>query len=168
MNKYEEILKYKDFPEGSGSKKMYDKYFLPFNEYLEKYYSNPIFSEWNNWYKSYIEPAFDENRHDEMIRNFGYISKDKHDFVTQYEVFFQLNKSEELDKEFTEFIGFIAGMGFFKKYDLTINQWLNIKNWQNPYLEVDEDGKTIIQILSYPYGLNYIKMLFTQMPFWKR
>lgn len=61
-----------------------------------------------------------------------------------------------------KFIGFLAGVseGFFDKYQITVEQWFNMKNWHNPYVE-NEDGHTINEILGYPYGINYFKVLLT-------
>lgn len=163
-----EVLKYKDYPEGSGSKRLYDMYFLPFGEYLAKYYSNPNWETWDRWRSRYIEAAFNKNRHDEMIKNFGYADKKYYDFDTQYEFYSQLKMDKRLDDDTMQFIGFLAGAGFFKKYDITLKQWFNMKNWSNPYLSEIKDDKTINEIISYPYGENYIKTNLPQMAFWNR
>jgi hypothetical protein len=168
MNDLSEILKYKDYPEGSGGKNLYDKYFLPINEYIKKYYANPEYKEWDTWYKKYIEPAFNETRHDEMVKNFGYVSKERHDFEEQYKVYSLLKDRQNLSEEVKQFIGFLAGAGFFKKYGLTVGNWFNSKNWLNPNLEEADDKMTINEILNIPYGINYFKVLLTQMPFWRR
>ena len=38
MTEKERVLKYKDYPEDSVGKRVYDSVFLPFQEYLKKYY----------------------------------------------------------------------------------------------------------------------------------
>ena len=165
-----EALKYKDYPENSGGKAIYDRYFLPFKKYLEKYYSDSEYEEWERWKKKYIESAFDENQHDEFIKNWGYVDKKYHHFNTQYQVYSQLKNDERLPEEVKKFIGFLAGVGegFFNKYHITVEQWFNMKNWHNPNLPENEEGHTINEILSYPYGINYFKVLLIQMPYWKR
>lgn len=169
--KQKEALKYKNEPEGSLDKKNYDRYFLPFSEYLTKYYSNSNFEQWDRWQMRYIEPSFDESKHDEFVKNWGYLKKEYHNFDEQYNVYNQLKDDNRLPEDVKKFIGFLIGANqasFLKKYYLTLEQWFNIKNWQNPYLEETEDGHTINEILSYPYGINYFKTLLTQMPFWNR
>ncbi|TRX33229.1 hypothetical protein FNW52_15840 [Flavobacterium sp. ZT3R18] len=161
------IEKYKNYPDGSLSRKTYDRYFLHFEEYLKKYYHNPNFKEWERWYQKYIEPAFDLKRHHEMIKNFGYVSIDKHDFITQYEVYSQLKSDERLDEETKKYVGFLAGAGFFNQFNLSVERWFKINNWQNPNIK-NEESKTLNEILNYPYGINYFKTLLTQMPFWRR
>ena len=81
-----------------------------------------------------------------------------------------MKNDNRLTDEIKQFIGFLAGADegiFFKQYDLTIEQWFNMKNWHNPSIK-NEEGKSINEILSYPFGINYFKILLTQMPFWRR
>ncbi|MBP7808115.1 MAG: hypothetical protein KA163_02370 [Bacteroidia bacterium] len=166
--KQKEALKYKDYPEGSGGKSIYDLYFMEFEQYLEKYYRDPEYKQWERWYNKYIEPAFDPNRHSEMIKNFGYISDSIHDFTAQSEVFNDLKSDARLTEEIRQFIGFMAGSGFFKRYNLSLNEWFNMKNWSNPYTKDIENGMSINEILNCKYGINYFKISLTQMPHWNR
>lgn len=168
-----EVLRFKDYPEGSGGKEIYDEYFMNFKDYLIKYYFNLekmqkiSWEYWLQWYQRCIEPAFDENRHDEMIKNYGYVDKKYYDFHIQNETYMKLKQTGKIPDEINKFIGFMAGTGFFKRYNISVEQWLNMKNWQNPYVEND-NGKTINEILSYKYGINYLKVLLPQMPYWDR
>jgi hypothetical protein len=57
MNKRDEALKYKNFPEGSLSKKHYDSVFLSPQNFLEKYYQIVDLKRWN-----YINSKFDYSR----------------------------------------------------------------------------------------------------------
>lgn len=169
----EEIKKYKDYPEDSVYREVYDSVFLPFSEYLEKYYKNlkltrsKSWQSWERWQKKYLEPAFDADRHEEMIKNFGYVSIDKHDFESQYRVYNGLKSDKRLDEETRRFIGFLAGNHFFDTYDISVEEWLTMKNWNRPF-DKKEEGRTIDEILSYQYGLNMLKCSLLQMPYWKR
>lgn len=167
-----EALRYKDYPEGSGGKAIYDRYFLPFTVFLVKYYSDPENKEWDRWISKYIEPAFDAKRHDEMIKNFGYKNKEYHNFEVQYAIYEQLISDTRLTDDVRMFIGFLAGSNgiynFFCKHNITIAQWFEIRNWYNPYLYESNDERSINEILGYPYGINYLKTLLPQMPNWKR
>ena len=164
----QEVEKYKDYPKGSGGKMMYDIVHYPFSYILEEYYANPNLSSWERWKSKYIELAFDENRHDEMIKNFGYADKKHYGFDVQNEFYNQLKNEDRLGNDTKQFIGFLAGAGFFRKYNLGLKEWFDMKNWSNPYLAEIEDGKSINEILSFPYGENYIKTILPQMPFWNR
>ncbi|PVX44448.1 hypothetical protein C8C85_0182 [Flavobacterium sp. 103] len=163
-----EVLKYKDYPEGSGSKRHYDSLFLPFQDYLVKYYTNPDLTSWERWKNKYIELAFDKKRHDEMIKNFGYAEKKYYDFVVQNKFYLELINEDRIGNDTKKFIGFLAGAGFFRKYNLTLKQWFDMKNWSNPNFEEAEDGKAINEILNYSYGENYIKTSLPHLPFWNR
>ena len=143
---------------------------MPFSEYIKKYYSKLDLYDievWNKIILNLINLAFDETRHEEMAYNFGYLSIDKHDFDKQFEFNDKLKNDDRLDDEVRKFVGFMAGNHFFYKYHITVEQWFNMKNWYNPNVE-NEEGHTINEILNYPYGINYFKVLLTQMPYWKR
>src|SRR5688500_18796950 len=94
-----EALKYRDYPEGSGGKAIYDSVFLPFQEYLIKYYKNPDLGAWMRWKEKYIDLAFDENRRDEMARNFGYVEKNFHDFELQNDAYQKTKQNKALDED---------------------------------------------------------------------
>jgi hypothetical protein len=62
----------------------------------------------------------------------------------------------------------MAGNGFFnKRYNISFEQWLNVRNWGNLNIE-SEDGKTINELLTYNYGLNYFKVNLPHMNYWRR
>lgn len=162
-----EALKYKDYPEGSIMKRYYDSVYLSFGDYLKKYYQAPDLSRWSIWQKKYLAPAFEESRHEEMIKNFGYVSIDKHDFKSQYSVYEALKLDSRLDYETSKFIGFLAGADFFEKYKITVQEWFDMKNWSHLH-QPNEEGCTINEILKYPFGINMLKTGLPQMPYWKR
>jgi hypothetical protein len=135
----DEAEKYREYPKGSGGRMMYDMVHYPFSYILEEYYSNPDYKEWLRWYALYIEPAFDEMRHDEMIKNFGYLKKELHDFREQYVFYKHLKEDKRLTDDIRKFIGFMAGVGFFDKYHMSLDQWFEMKNWHNPNVESPEE-----------------------------
>jgi hypothetical protein len=118
----EEIQRYKDYPEGSVGKEVYDSVILPFQDYLNKYHSSPDLSTWEIWKIKFIEPAFEESRHDEMIKNFGYVKTEFHDFKAQYGVFKHLANDNRLDDETRKFVSFMASVGFFKRNEITVGK----------------------------------------------
>lgn len=165
--KQKEALMFKDYPEGSVNKEIYDSVFLPFHEYLNKYYINPDLTSWERWKSRYIEPAFNKNRHDEMIKNFGYVDKKYYDFDSQNKLYEQLKNDERIDGDIKQFMAFMAGTGFFKKNNLTLDLWFAMKNWANPYVP-SEDGMTINEILNYKYGDNLLRTNLPILNYWRR
>ena len=163
----EEYSKYKDSPDGSGLKKLYDSRTLSIKDFLLKYYSDCDFTQWDRWISKFVDPAFDKQRYDEMIRNFGYVSIEKHEFITQYQ-FYELAKEDgRLDVDVAKFIGFLAGTGFFDKWSLTLDEWFNIPNWSNPYNNILESC-SINSLLKHRFGLDCFKLGLLEMPHWKR
>lgn len=162
-----ESIQYENFPEGSPGKRIYDSNTLPFTEYLAKYYSQPDLTKWNRWMLKFIEPAFDPKRYPELVKNYGYASLDSHDFKAQEETYVVLKSEKDLDTEMQKFIAFLAGVGFFKRYRLTLHQWLLCKNWNNPYVD-EPNERSIDELLKLPQGLNFLKRTLPEMPFWKR
>jgi hypothetical protein len=155
-------------------KKAEDYKTLPLGAYLEKYYKElDIYSNeiWNKVMLKLVNPAFEPEKHDEMIYNFGYISKDKHDFHKQDFFYRELKSDTRLDEETRKFIGVMAGNHFFDKYIISINEWFNSLYWTVPSLLSDPAfsmNHTINEILNQPYGLNYFKSVLLRLDWWKR
>lgn len=163
------VSKYKDYPEGSVRKRVYDSVFLPFQEYLNKYYNQLDLNTWKRWQQKYIEPYFDESRHEEMIKNFGYVSINRHDFKIQYAMYDKLKDDNRLDDEIKKFISFMAGVGFFKQYAINLEEWFKIENWGNTASKLEDwKRRTINDVLSYEYGINFLKSDLPHISFWKR
>lgn len=152
-----------------------DRRELPFNQYLLKHHQRlDKFTQllWTDWLSKYVEPAFDENRHQEMVKNFGYTSVGKHDFQKQSTFYNELKADDRVDEEIRKFIGFMAGSHFFDKYITTLHEWFNSKYWARPdladqYPEHQSDH-TINEILEIPYGLNYLKEVLLGLNHWRR
>ncbi len=140
---------------------------MSFIEYLNENCIYPDLKEWNKWQMKYIQPSYDKQRYNEMIINFGYASESFHNFENQYKAYQMLKENIKMDEGVKMFIGFMAGNGFFEHFKISVEEWLNSKNWFNPNLVVDE-GYSIYEILSLNHGLNFIKMYLPQMPYWRR
>ena len=164
----EEVKKFKDYPEGSLQKQMYDNVFLTFVEYLEKYHSHNNIAEWTNWMSRYVTPAFNKASRSEMIKNFGYASLEMYDFNQMEMVYLKISEDKRLSKDIRMFIGFLAGAGFFNKHKLTIEEWLMMDNWFNPFVKSQKKGITLNEIINLKNGENFLRANFIQMPFWNR
>lgn len=138
-----------------------------FQKFLNEYYSNPDFTKWDRWIEKYVEPAYSISRHMEMVKNFGYVSLEKHDFNEQNRVYSALTNEKRLDEPTKKFIGFLAGTGFFKYCNISLIDWFNMANWNNPQVKVG-NGKAINELLEYDKGLVCFKLDLLEMPFWKR
>lgn len=62
---------YRDYPEGSGGKKIYDRYNLAFQDYLDKYYRNPDLSRWEYINSKFVIPLFQEDEWSKYNAFFG-------------------------------------------------------------------------------------------------
>ena len=140
---------------------VYDAY----QDALIAHYITPNLEQWQRWMQEYVRPAYDENKVGDLV--LGYSSVADHDFQAQLYVYSGLALELRLDEEARMFIGFMAGAGFFKRWDLSCKEWLNIANWYHPRWHMPQQ-KSISEILDYAYGLNYLKTRLPQMPFWKR
>ena len=172
MKDYQE---YGDHDEGTWQKHLFDLSHLPLTKYLVKYHremSDFNHHKWREWMEKVIEPAFDETRHLEMIKNFGYISLDKHDFKRQQQFYNQLTRDARLDEETRKFIGFMAGSHFFDKYVTSLVEWFQSYYWTRPDLARGHpDYKldyTINELLDLPHGLNYFKSVLLGLNYWRR
>lgn len=161
-----EIERYRDYPEGSSGKKIYDSVHMSFSDYLKKYYRNPNLEAWERWQEKYIRYAYDENRYVELIERFGYVNIEKHNLESQNRIYQELKSDKRLDEEIRKFIGFMAGTNFFSNHKITVSEWFKMKNWANPYRENGE--RTIDDILNHKFGINFIKVGLPHLDHWRR
>ncbi|MRJ08994.1 hypothetical protein EDL99_08995 [Ornithobacterium rhinotracheale] len=147
---------------------------LTLKEYLSNSFKEmPPYNKevWLRVINKLIEPSFDERRYDEMVYVFGYLSKDDHDFEKQYKFYDELKNEKRLDEESKKFIGFMAGVGFFKQYEMNLEEWFNSYYWTRPDLQGNVNYKmkyTINDILNLSHGLNYFKTILPQLNYWRR
>jgi hypothetical protein len=158
------IRAYESYPEGSYQKHLYDEYFLPKEEYIRKYYKNYDQNRWNKWMDNIVYPAFDKQRRD-IYLNFLY--KIKPSFVVNFnklDMFWDKIKNDDrFDTELKYFFSFLCSTGFFN--DISFDSWLNLKNWQHPwYNEYEPNVSSILEIINYDYGINYLKVMLLDMP----
>jgi len=156
----EEILKYKDYPEGSGGKWLYDKYTLPFDLWIAKYYTNPDLTGWNGLLKWANEANIQSELFmKEWCKN-RIVAYDFEKYIATYK---KLNSMTVFDEDINKFIAFMAGEGFFDRYSISLEDWLQRKI--NP--ESSNDVYTLVDINSLKFGTNYIKSYLAELDFWK-
>jgi len=166
MNKQQALL-YKNYPEGTTKKKMFDLFFMDFPSYLKKYYTSPDLSLWDKWMNNYVEPAYKVEKQKEMEKSFGYVSMDGHNFNIQNKVYQDL-KNAHLPDDISKYIGFMGGNGFFEKHRISLDNWLQIKSWKNPIEKNTFPELSIEQLVQFEAGLNYLRVMLPQLPYWKR
>jgi hypothetical protein len=166
MNIPEDLEKFKDYPEGSTHKRLYDSYHLPFQEYLNKYFTDENFFAWSHWTKwfEWIGAAFDEEKREFFKQRAGYYRIDMN--FRAMENFYKYLEIDYLPQDIKMVISFLKYDGFFANYKLEIEDWMNLKNFRNPKQQIDSNQKSINELLSIQYGDNYIRYTFIDLPWW--
>ena len=156
MNKVE-AKKYKDYPEGSGGKKTYDMFYLTFQDYLNKYYSNSDLSRWDYINHKFVLPLFDGTKWEDYWSS---LSQAKPKFVPneskKNEFWVQIKDDTRFSLELKHFFTFLYSINFYR--DFLFEEWLKASNWIHPwYKDASENDKPIIELLDYNYSENFIK-----------
>jgi hypothetical protein len=130
MNKLE-AQKYENYPEGSGGRKIYDMFYLPFQEYLNKYYKTPDLSRWDYINSKFIIPMFDETAWDDYLE---FLNKVKPRFVPEKnkkdKFWEQIKDDNRFSKDLKCFFTYLYTIGFYKGE--SFEEWLKSTNWMNP------------------------------------
>lgn len=156
MNK-NDVEIYKNHPEGSPQRTLYDKYFLDFQDYLNKYYSFSDLSRWNYINEKFVIPLFDGTAWEDY---WNFLCQAKPNFTpneTKKNEFWNRIKDDlRFDIELKQFFTFLYSIDFFK--DLSFEQWLNAKNWMHPwYVDENENSKSILELIELANSENYLK-----------
>jgi hypothetical protein len=153
----ESVEIYKNHPDGSPSKALYDLYNMDFQEYLNKYYKDPDLSRWDYINQKFITPLFDGTRWEDYW-NFLYQVKPKFapNELRKNDFWNQIKNTTEFTNELKQFFTFLYSIEFFR--DLSFEEWLNTKNWNHPwYQDESTNMKSITELLKYDYSENFLK-----------
>lgn len=153
----EELEKYKNYPDGSNGKKLYDYYNLTFSSFLSKYYRNPDLKRWHYVYDKFVNPIF---QNDNLEEYFQFLNKSKPNFSVSInkaiEFFTKIQNDTRFDYELKCFFSFLYSIDFFR--DTKFEDWLEIGYWNHPwYTENDSNLLPISQIVEHENGLNFLK-----------
>ncbi|MDR0661370.1 MAG: hypothetical protein LBG19_11420 [Prevotellaceae bacterium] len=168
---YKEIKNYKDEPEGSVNKRIYDRYFLPFQEYLKKYYSDDKrLDRWKYFTDKFVKPLFDgtpyRNYRDFLYQATPPFCPDPEKLEIAWEL---LKDDARFDEELKQFFAFMCACGFLEDWHITFEQFLRISNWMHPWYEEEcERKESILEVLNHNYGVTYLKSLLAGAPWLKR
>jgi hypothetical protein len=160
-----EIEKYKDYPEGSGGKMMYDKYFMSVEDFFSKYYDKVDLQDWNYWMNNTINKCWDKKERSKFLSEWGERMK-----LFNFEEMERIYNEESLsdyDEDVRKFIAFLAGDGFFEKNKVSLDNWVESKKFANPIKEYEQDV-TISQALKLKGGMNYIRKQLVNLHWWKQ
>ena len=144
-----------------------DRILLPFQEFLDKHYAHPDLSQWSKWIDKYTNPAFVIEQREYLVnlcRSQGGPWYPDFNLLESY--YSAVEGKMGMDIELRKFVAYLAATGFLKKYDLSLDQWINVYNWYNPWLKEGED-KSIAKILLYRHGDSYLKTRLLEMPWWR-
>ena len=155
---------YKNYPEGSAGKKLYDKYHMPFETWIKKYYQDADLTGWNRFYK-WVTKAFAKSALFESQWCKGRI--ERYDYDRLYSTYKSVSSLGFFDEEINRFIAFIASEGFFEIYNLSLDEWLHSKEWNHPSQKCEIHCYTIVEVSKLPFGINYIKSELAKLDFWE-
>ena len=165
----EDKLEYwKNEPDESPYKRIYDEHKMDFSDFLQKHYSDEKYLKWSRWSKwsEWVAAAFDEQKFKEFKKRSGYyyISAKHSDFKKSLE---ELDINVNLPDDLKKLIAFLQVDGFFKYYKLNVSDWLSIQNYQNPESEIkSKNPMTILQLASTPEELNYLRDKLVHLKWW--
>ena len=170
-DEYLKIERYKVEPEGSINKRIYDRYYIPFQEYLKKYYRDTdLLKRWIYFSNKFVKPLFDGTSYNQY-NDFLHQAKPcfKPDIYKLKEAWEILKNDDRFDKELKQFFAFICSCSFLdEEWNITFEEFLRIENWMHPWYREEYDNmKPILDILQYQYGFNYLKMLLSGAPWLK-
>ena len=157
MDKFE-ASKFRNYPEGSGGKKNYDKYFLDFQEYLNNYFKYPDLSRWHYINMKFVNPLFDGSDWESYMLFLYQVKPSFFPDREKKQIFWsQINNDDRFSLDIKYFFTFLYTINFCR--NLSFEEWINIKNWEHPWYEDEmKEAKSIIELLKYNYSENYLKV----------
>jgi len=165
MSNMSEVEKYKNFPEGSGGKMIYDRYHLSVKNFFSKYYDKTNLKDWDLWMNNSIYKAWDGNKRLEFLKDWG--ERMKYFDFSEMVRFYKEEDLSGFDEDVKKFISFLAGDGFFKKNKISLESWIKSKNFTNPIKDYEQDV-TISQALHLKGGMNYIRKQLINLHWWRQ
>lgn len=157
------------------SEMMADYDSLSFEEYIKKYYNQEDSRRrsvdwhyrWTKWMTDYVTPAFAPSRRAEFVKNFGLVDESKFDFDKMSTIHLEIKQFHLFSSDIEQFIGFLAGTGFFK--ELSLIDWLQSTNWQRKKVtSADHLNRTLVEIAKMVNGENFLRANLTLLDWWRR
>ncbi|WP_369049348.1 hypothetical protein [Tenacibaculum sp. UWU-22] len=125
--------------------------------------------EWNRWYEKFVQPIFVPSEHESY---YAKIKRLQTPFFPKYwiaEKFYnkKVKDDNRFDDELKKYFSFLYSCGFFMDNILTFEEWLNVKNWENPSNE-NINSESILEILQKDGGVYELKRRLRWLPFLNR
>lgn len=125
-------------------------------------------TEWNRWFNKFVHPVFEIQEREEYVAK---IKRLQTPFYPKYWVaekfYSKIKDDKRFDNELKEFFAFLYSCGFFMDNIISFEEWLNMKNWENPSNKSFEI-ETILEILSRHNGQQELKQRLRWLPFLNR
>lgn len=157
---------FKNYPDGSSGKRIYDEYNMVFKDFLVKYYTDDVFQNWSRWsiWKDFIVAAFDENEINKYkTKSDYYLNSNCQDYINALDT---LELDIELPVDIRQVIAFLIVDGFFNYYTIAPEAWILVNNYTNPKRELPNLKKTIKELSVNQEGLNYLRNSLINLWWW--
>jgi hypothetical protein len=161
MNKI--IEGFKNAPPGSKEFQIYEYYTIPFQTFLQKYFSSPDLTGYNilqHW------GAAAESKSDEFISKWCNGELSNFDYERFLEVKKYLNSFPAIPFDLVQMIAFLAGDKMFNSTD-QVFEWLNNRDWISYPEKCKENCYSPLELLELTNGANYIRAKFPTLTHWK-
>ena len=165
MNLEERFKYWKNEPDESPYRRIYDEHIMNFGDFLDKHYSDNKYFNWSRWNKwvLWIQKAFNHEEMEALRVKGGYfrVNTSSQDYLASLET---LELGMQLPKDITQVIAFLAVDGFFKHYSIDIKDWTRMDNYTNP---ANKEGKqSIDKLADNNESLNYLRESLIHLPWW--
>lgn len=127
-------------------------------------------TEWHRWFEKYVSPVFSTENKDEYFERLKRIQAPFYPkFWVAQKFYEKIRNDNRFDDELKQFFSFLYSCGFFMEFVIDFNEWLQIRNWENPSLqELDIKKESIIELLDKPGGISILKQKLRWLPFLNR
>lgn len=126
--------------------------------------------EWHRWFNNYVMPIYKFEDRDEYYEKLKRLQAPFYPKFWIAEKFYEkIRNDDRFDVELKLFFSFLFSCGFFMEYIIDFDDWLQMRNWENPNLtKLDNDNQSIIEIINRPNGSSVLKNKLRWLPFLNR
>jgi hypothetical protein len=163
MTDREHAEQFKDYPEGSGGKRLYDQENLPLQSYLTKYYAHYDRNyAWNRWHET-ANMVLDESKHGEYKIKWG--DRGTHFDFQAAMLFYAIHRADtRFEDDIIRFLAYLEGDGFFKAMKINFAAWLTMPNFANPLKPAHSfKGLCLLDFLQHEFGQDFIRDQLTSI-----
>jgi len=167
MSLKERFKYWKDEPDESPYKRLYDEHTMDFDKFLHKHYSDQTYFSWSRWNKwiTWIENAYDEEKMESLRNRGSYYRVDtiSKDYV---ESLSNLQLEIDLPNDIRCVIAFLVVDGFFSNLSIKPSAWIRMNNYANKNPTDYSTNHRIIDLTNSNEKLNYLRESLIHLPWW--